>query len=611
VLDTKSKNILRRGGVKALLFLLAAGLFTFMVLQAQIWLYFRLDPQLLWSKSYEESLYQEDLNQAMNQVDVYLETENPADLAGEDFQYLIQRGESVLTNAQVGEQAIFEKLPKGYYVMENQEWQTRGLAPNIIQTRYPYSAKATDVAYLGFTSEFFVAKEAAFQAQKVAAADLFRKVTFAFAGLVILMGLLIFSAGKRVTDNDVHAGFLDRVYSDLLLFPLAGAALFWVVVVDYIQTYGYEALMLTSQQTSYLVVLGVITFVIALMSGLILASYIRKVKIGTLWKHTLIYGFFHSIWDFLTGFLDGRRFSKFPLTKSLYYRQWMFIGSSFLMVLLFLIFLSTQPTFFLIPMLLEGVLIYFFVKYNHKTFEEINLGFNESLEEQMKAERMKVALVTNVSHDLKTPLTSIISYTDLLSKEANLSENAQEYVQILSDKSNQLNKIVADLFDLAKSTTGNIQVTMEPLDLKTLLQQAIADIDDEISQSSLVLRSTYPEHGVLITSDGNKLYRVFQNIMDNALKYGMAGTRIFLDLTTDNEKALVSLKNTAGYEMDFTEEEILQRFNRGDASRTTEGSGLGLSIAESFTHVCGGDFDLEIDGDQFKIKLSFPLRKPA
>jgi len=261
-----------------------------------------------------------------------------------------------------------------------------------------------------------------------------------------------------------------------------------------------------------------------------------------------------------------------------------------------------------IPPVIEIAVIYWYVKYNNKTYEEINKGFDESLEEQMKSERMKVELITNVSHDLKTPLTSIISYIDLLSKEE-LSDTARDYVNILCEKSYRLKNIVSDLFDLAKSTSGDINLDMEKLDLKKLIEQTLGDMEDEIESSGLQIKTRLPEEPVYIISDGKKLYRVFQNLIDNALKYSLKGTRVYIELEEVDGKAVTTIKNVAGYEMDFTAEEILQRFTRGDKSRSTEGSGLGLSIAESFTKVCGGSFKLDIDGDLFKVTMKFKTER--
>ena len=261
----------------------------------------------------------------------------------------------------------------------------------------------------------------------------------------------------------------------------------------------------------------------------------------------------------------------------------------------------------LVPPIIECVIIYWFVKGNRETYAAIDKGFNDSLEDQMKAERMKIQLVTNVSHDLKTPLTSIIGYVDLLSKEA-LEEPAREYVTVLAEKSDRLKHIVSDLFDLAKSTTGNIQIDLEDLDLKRLIEQTLGDLSDEIEKSGLDFKVQLPDGPVMIHSDGKKLYRVFINLLDNALKYALQGTRVYVTMEVMAGQVFVAIKNIAGYEMTFTEEEVRQRFTRGDSARTSEGSGLGLSIAESFTHVCEGTFKLVIDGDLFKVAVSFPVK---
>jgi signal transduction histidine kinase len=350
---------------------------------------------------------------------------------------------------------------------------------------------------------------------------------------------------------------------------------------------------------------GAVTAAVSIICGFLLLAIVRKIKASKLIKHSFIFIFSYKCYDFLKSLFDGRAFERYALTKSLFYRQLVFITTSAAMVFFTFIFFIGGTILILLPPVLEIVLIYWYIKGNNKTFKDINKGFNESLEDQMRAERMKIALVTNVSHDLKTPLTSIISYVDLLSKEENLSETVSDYVKILAEKSNRLKSIVSDLFDLAKSTSGDIVLDFESLDLKKLIEQTIADMDDEIEKSGLQIKTKLTEKPVSIIADGKRLYRVFQNVIGNALKYSLNGTRIFVQLEEINGKAIATIKNIAGYEMDFTADEVLQRFNRGDKSRTTEGSGLGLSIAESFTKVCGGDFKVDIDGDLFKVTISF------
>lgn len=231
----------------------------------------------------------------------------------------------------------------------------------------------------------------------------------------------------------------------------------------------------------------------------------------------------------------------------------------------------------------------------------LSAGFKESVAKQVEAEKMQIELVANVSHDLKTPLTSIISYVDLLSKEE-LLPVARDYVKILEDKSARLKDIVSDVFDLAKATSGE-QVPMEKLDGVVLINQVLSDMSDRIEESQRSLRVNVGVEAAAITGNGQKLYRVFQNIIDNALKYSMPGTRIYLNAEMVENDFVVTVKNISEYEMDFTEQEILSRFTRGDKSRHSEGNGLGLSIAKSFTELCGGSFDVNIDGDVFKVTV--------
>lgn len=236
---------------------------------------------------------------------------------------------------------------------------------------------------------------------------------------------------------------------------------------------------------------------------------------------------------------------------------------------------------------------------------QISDTVQKTVTKTIQAERMKLDLVTNVSHDLKTPLTSVISYIDLLSKEE-LPPAARDYVQILEQKSERLRQIVTDVFDLAKATS-QADIHSESLDAVVLLNQVLADLEDRIRESGKTVRTQLDCKSFPIRAEGAKLYRVLQNLLDNALRYSLDGTRVYVTLRTGNARMLLSVTNTSAYEMQFTADEIVERFARGDASRSTEGNGLGLSIAKSFTEACGGQFFVELDGDSFKVTLSFPM----
>ncbi|HIU02680.1 MAG TPA: GHKL domain-containing protein [Candidatus Onthocola gallistercoris] len=229
----------------------------------------------------------------------------------------------------------------------------------------------------------------------------------------------------------------------------------------------------------------------------------------------------------------------------------------------------------------------------------------ESIQKQVRSEKMKVDLITNVSHDLKTPLTSIIGYIDLL-KKMELSDEARDYVDILAQKSERLKAMIQDVFEVSKATSGNADMRIEQLDICKLLIQTLGDMEDKIERSGRTIKRNMPEEGIYVMADGHKLYRIYQNIMENALKYSLEGTRIYVDVTVERNQVQTVVKNISSYEMNFTEETITERFTRGDVSRTTEGHGLGLAIVKSFSEACGGRFHIDIDGDLFKAILTFP-----
>ncbi|MEA4822877.1 MAG: HAMP domain-containing sensor histidine kinase [Clostridiaceae bacterium] len=234
-------------------------------------------------------------------------------------------------------------------------------------------------------------------------------------------------------------------------------------------------------------------------------------------------------------------------------------------------------------------------------------GVLSAVDARVRSERMKSELVTNVSHDLKTPLTSIISYSRLLD-ELNLPEPANAYVKVLREKSERLQKLTRDLFEVSKAQSGSLPVKLTRLDLASHLEQTLAELSERIDASGLAFRVRTPGHPVYIDCDGERLYRVLENLTANALAYACPGTRVYVTLD-DSGPVTLSIRNVAAYEMTFTADEIAERFVRGDASRTDGGTGLGLAIAKSFTEAVGGGFAVDIDGDVFRVTLSFPKQE--
>ncbi len=239
--------------------------------------------------------------------------------------------------------------------------------------------------------------------------------------------------------------------------------------------------------------------------------------------------------------------------------------------------------------------------------EDINgiaAGLDESVAAKVKAERLKTELITNVSHDLKTPITSIVSYTELLSKMEELPEEAKDYVAVIAKKSERLKRLTQDLFDISRVQSGNDEVVFEKLDAALLISQALGEHDNEIQNSGLPFCVDTPKE-LYISADGRKLSRVVSNLIDNILKYTMKNTRVFITASEKDGMVEMEFKNISSYPLNFNAEEITGRFVRGDESRTAEGHGLGLAIAKSYTEICGGSFEIVVDGDMFKAILKF------
>ena len=235
----------------------------------------------------------------------------------------------------------------------------------------------------------------------------------------------------------------------------------------------------------------------------------------------------------------------------------------------------------------------------------VSIGMNRAVNERMKSERFKTELITNVSHDLKTPLTSIVSYVDLLKKEPIESESAQEYIDVLDRQSQKLKKLTADLVDASKASSGALPVHSEKLDLGELLRQSAGEYTEKFAAAGIVPVLLVPEGETYVTADGRLLWRVLDNLLGNAVKYAQSGTRLYLELVQDETETVLTLKNISREPLNIPAEELMERFVRGDGSRHTDGSGLGLSIAKSLMELMGGKLALTLDGDLFKAALVF------
>lgn len=234
-------------------------------------------------------------------------------------------------------------------------------------------------------------------------------------------------------------------------------------------------------------------------------------------------------------------------------------------------------------------------------------GLRHALQEQMKSERMKADLITNVSHDLKTPLTSIINYVDLLKREELHNEKANEYLEVLDQKSQRLKQLTEDLVEASRASSGNVVLDIRRIDVKELLMQTSGEFVERFETRGLQLVENFPQNPQYVDADGRRLWRIIENLFRNVEKYAMPHTRVYLDLINDGDRVAFSLKNISENPLNISPEELTERFTRGDESRSTEGSGLGLSIAKDLTEIQKGTFEIYLDGDLFKVTVSFPI----
>lgn len=239
---------------------------------------------------------------------------------------------------------------------------------------------------------------------------------------------------------------------------------------------------------------------------------------------------------------------------------------------------------------------------------KINLGFRKAVEEETRSQNMKTELITNVSHDLKTPLTAIITYINLLKEETLTPQERREYIDILDRKSLRLKKLIEDLFEVSKAASGNITIEKSQVDLAELVRQAVSEQEDRLREVSIDCRVKTPEGHVFVMLDSEKTYRILENLLGNVAKYALAGTRAWVQLDAEQEEVTVTIKNVSAAELDMENPQSLtERFVRGDKSRNTEGSGLGLAIVKNFTELQGGHFEISTDGDLFKAIVRFPV----
>ena len=332
----------------------------------------------------------------------------------------------------------------------------------------------------------------------------------------------------------------------------------------------------------------------------LLLSLVRQMRKGILFSSS----YCRRIWSLLESTLSASGFARSKLYSILLFVLPNFLGIGLFGYNMYCFFHHKS----LLHLGFSLLLLFLLVSIDYYSYS-ISRGLKAAVTEQVKAERLKTDLITNVSHDLKTPLTSIISYVDLLKRENIENPRVQEYITVLEQKSSRLKNLTEDLVEASKASSGNITLDLIPIHYTEILQQSLGEFEDKLAARSLQVLTTLPQEDIMILADGRQLFRVLENLLNNCCKYALLGSRVYIELQKDEEIATFTMKNISEAPLNVSPEELTERFVRGDVSRSTEGSGLGLSIAKSLTKLMNGKMKIEIDGDLYKVSLSFPLVK--
>ena len=453
---------------------------------------------------------------------------------------------------------------------------------------------------------------------------------YSFIMAAAMFIFLICGAGRREGDDAIHLNWIDKIPLDLY-----AAAVFILLLVVSLP------LLKNASEGIAFVILAVCLGVFWVMMAASLAlTFTARAKYGGWWRNTIIYRMLRFAKQLILWGCRGIRYLY--RCVSLFWKVVaVFIGIS-LLELIFLAAGTSSFAFLMMFWFLEKLLLTPFIIFavinlqklkkagermaqgeleetvdlshmfwdfrkHGENLNSINEGMQKAVDERMKSERLKTELITNVSHDIKTPLTSIINYVDLLKKESLSPEKANEYVEVLDRQSARLKKLTEDVVEASKASTGNITVNVEPTDINVILEQTMGEYDERLKKCELELVTDIASEPVVIMADGRLLWRVLDNLMNNICKYAQPQTRVYVSSSVIEGKAEICFKNVSKYPLNISSEELMERFVRGDSSRNTEGSGLGLSIARSLMQLQNGGLEITIDGDLFKIRLSFDI----
>lgn len=445
--------------------------------------------------------------------------------------------------------------------------------------------------------------------------------------LTIIAIYLFWAIGHKKGEEGISINLIDKLPYEVVFLMFCCIIPMFIAIVENSITETFNYIFITIAIISY-----IICYVI---TAALTITTIKRIKARQFWKSFFTYKVIKWIANKIRKFEDEIK-NKTENTKKIFWYYWGF-------VLVSSILLSTFVTGISI-LILIAFWIWVYYKLRKYVRQEDNIkdtlkkiyggdtdvhineeeldgvlkqmaiyindiagGFKNAIEESLKSERLKTELITNVSHDIKTPLTSIINYVDLLKKEDIKDEKVKEYIEILDNKSQRLKKLTEDLVEASKASSGNVKLNIESINIKELINQTIGEFKDRLEKRNLQIEVDMPNEDVKISADNRYMYRIMENLFGNISKYAQENSRVYVDVKKKNKKIDISIKNISKDKLNISSDELMQRFVRGDKSRYTEGSGLGLSIAKSLTELQKGTFDIIIDGDLFKVVMEWNI----
>jgi signal transduction histidine kinase len=498
---------------------------------------------------------------------------------------------------------VFEDYKRDVYPKEIEQNETF----HLIREQIDFLDPENTVVYVAFPEDFLQQKMKEWEENKdIATKGLIQFVVFLFGFILSLIYLVLTIGKKAFKDDELHFHFVDRLYNDINIILCFLLGLLWVALIEVLFAYIDQWLI-------------IMTVPIASIFLVLLLSLIKHMKNKTFFKHTLIYRLIFHLVQFVGNvYKSGSVGVKTVLIV---------IGYPILIAVTFFIFPITigiaawfaykkVKSFHAIQ---EGVEIIKDGNLQHRievegkgefsklaaNINSITDGLKNAVNSELKSERLKTELITNVSHDIRTPLTSIITYVDLLKHEKDPSKT-EEYIKVLDQKSKRLKILTDDLFEAAKASSGNIPVDLDKIDIVSLITQGLGEVNDKVEAMELEFKLNHPKEKVYMTADGKLLWRSIENLLSNIFKYALARSRVYIDIEDAGNEIRLTFKNISANELNISADELMERFKRGDESRTSEGSGLGLSIAKNLIELQKGKFSLQIDGDLFKAIIYLP-----